>query len=300
MNHLLDTHHLILMEAAIVEQLRRAGSVELHPTLINAPLIYDEVGRSALADIYQAYIDIALQADIPFLMCTPTWRANRARVSGAKASSCINADAVSFMQQLRDSQQTAQADIKIAGLIGCKNDCYRPEQGLSAIAAEQFHAWQINQLAGAGVDFLMAQTLPAIEEATGIAKAMQATGLPYIISFVVSRDGHLLDGTALAAAVEMIDAITERKPLGYMVNCAYPTFLCAETQPSHLFTRLIGYLANASALDQCELDGAAQLQAEDISDWGAAMLTLNRQFSLKILGGCCGTGAEYLRYIAER
>ena len=60
------------MEAAIVEQLRRASGVALHPTLINAPLIYDQVGRVALAKIYQSYIDIALQAKMPFLMCTPT------------------------------------------------------------------------------------------------------------------------------------------------------------------------------------------------------------------------------------
>ncbi len=291
-------HKLVLMEGAIVELLRRSGEVKLHPTLINAPLIYDEAGRAALKNTYQAYIDIALTSGVPFLMCTPTWRANHARVIEAQANPAINADAVRFMQELRNSQQPGRTNIKVGGLIGCKNDCYRPEEGLSEIEAELFHGWQINQLAGAGVDFLIAQTLPAIEEAKGIAKAMASTGLPYFISFVISRDGHLLDGTALPAAVEQIDSITERKPLGYMVNCAYPTFLNAETQSAHLFSRLIGYLANASSLDHCDLDGAEQLQGEDVAEWGQAMLKLNRQYGVKILGGCCGTGPEHLSYVA--
>lgn len=31
-------------------------------------------------------------------------------------------------------------------MIGCKNDCYRPEEALSASLARQFHAWQVEQL----------------------------------------------------------------------------------------------------------------------------------------------------------
>jgi len=42
MKSLLKSDRLILMEAAIVEQLRRNSGVRLHPTLVNAPLIYDE------------------------------------------------------------------------------------------------------------------------------------------------------------------------------------------------------------------------------------------------------------------
>jgi len=49
-------------------------------------------------------------------------------------------------------------------MIGCKNDCYKPNEGLPASESEQFHAWQIDQLARAGVNFLIAETLPNIEE----------------------------------------------------------------------------------------------------------------------------------------
>lgn len=288
------------MEGAIIERLRRAGNAVLHPTLVNAPLIYGDHEKAYLEKIYQGYIDIALDAQMPFLVCTPTWRTNRDRVSESDVNPAVNAHAVFFLQEIRDAKPSGRETIKIGGMIGCKNDCYQPEQGLTAAESEQFHSWQIDQLAGADPDFLVAATLPNVEEAKGIAKAMAKTGIPYLISFVISRHGKILDGTELSAAVDMIDAAVVQKPFGFMVNCSYPTFLCAQRQPSSLFNRLIGFQANASSLDHHDLDGAEQLETEKVSDWGEEMLKLNRSYGIKILGGCCGTGEEHLRYLVHQ
>ena len=287
------------MEAAIVEPLRRSSEVELHPLLVNAPLIYEEAGRQALAKLYQNFIDIALEAKTPFLMCTPTWRANRERVAETGINPAVNIDAARFLQGIRESQKQARENIKIGGLIGCKNDCYLPQESLSASQAEQFHTWQIEQLKKGGVDFIIAETLPNINEATGIAKALENSGLPYFMSFVISRDGRVLDGTELFTAINMIDANTDRQPLGFMVNCAYPSFLQAAAQPQELFKRLVGYLANASSRDHCELDGSESLLMESVSDWGEMMLELNRVYGVKVLGGCCGTNEQHLKYLVD-
>jgi S-methylmethionine-dependent homocysteine/selenocysteine methylase len=201
------------------------------------------------------------------------------------------------MKELRDSLDTEHRTIKIGGLIGCKNDCYQPNEGLSTSESERFHSWQLDRLAKAGVDFLTAATLPNVEEAVGIAEAMEKTDLPYLLSFVIDRSGRVLDGTDLIDAVATVDDVVERPPLGYMVNCAYPTFLCADQQPRELYQRLVGYQANASSLDHEELEGASELQKGDVSKWGEAMLELNRKYGVTILGGCCGTGVEHLRYL---
>ena len=174
MKKLLENNKLILMEAAIVESLRRSEHISLHPVLVNAPLIYDQAGRDALSHLYQKYIDIAHQSKNPFLMCTPTWRANRSRVVETKINPSINIDAVHFLQEIRDSQSAGRENIKIGGMIGCKNDCYRPEESLSISEAQEFHSWQLGQLKQGGVDFLIAETLPAIEEAIGIAIASRS------------------------------------------------------------------------------------------------------------------------------
>ncbi|MBU0970032.1 MAG: homocysteine S-methyltransferase family protein [Proteobacteria bacterium] len=296
MEKTIKNNQLVLMEGAVVERLRRSDALTLHPLLVNAPLVYDKAGKLALGQIYQGYIDIAVKAKLPFLMCAPTWRASRARIVESRATHSLNQDAVAFMQALRDAQPDRDR-IKIGGLVGCKNDCYKPEQGLSVEDSYAFHSWQIDQLAGAKVDFLIAQTLPNVQEAHGIAKAMEKTGIPYIISFVISRDGRLLDKTSLMAAIAQIDSGTHKTPLGFMVNCAYPTFLCAEEQPPELFDRLIGVQANASSLDHWDLEGSDRLKEDKVSDWGNAMLGLNRSHGVKILGGCCGTSDRHLNYI---
>ncbi|MCU7807288.1 MAG: homocysteine S-methyltransferase family protein [Candidatus Thiodiazotropha sp. (ex Semelilucina semeliformis)] len=299
MKQLLQNNQLILMEAAIVEQLRRSTDIRLHDTLVNAPLIYHKEGQQALTRLYQGYIDIAREANVPFLMCTPTWRANHSRVIDSGVSPSINSDAVQFMKNISSISGNSESTIKIGGLIGCKNDCYQPDEGLSEAESDVFHSWQINQLAEGGVDFLIAETLPNVEEAIGIAKAMERTGLPYIISFVIDRQGAVLDGTFLSDAVKQIDAVTGDNPVAYMVNCAYPTFLNADRQPEELFSRLLGYLANASSLDHCDLDGSDNLESEKISEWGDAMHVLNRTYGISILGGCCGTGPAHLRYLVN-
>lgn len=300
MQALIDNNDFILMEAAVVEQLRRSSNVTLHPSLVNAPLIYEAHERQTMKAIYREYLQISLRHRLPFVMCTPTWRANEERVKNADVPLSINIDAVQFMKEIRDEIPDEDREfIRIGGMIGCWNDCYLPAQALTEEQATRTHRWQIEALVRGGVDFLIAETLPEVNEALGIAQAMSASGVPYIISFVIDRHGKILDGSTLDEAIATIDAATTHKPLGFMVNCAYPTFLCPETQPARVFDRLIGYQANASSLDHCQLEQAEHLQTEDVSDWGAAMLTLNRRYGIKILGGCCGTGPEHLVYLTE-
>ena len=143
----------------------------------------------------------------------------------------------------------------------------------------------------------MAATLPSVSEATGIAKAMERTGIPYFISFVINREGRILDGNTIENAICEIDSICNRPPLGYMINCAYPSFLTAHLQPKSIFKRLIGFQGNASSLDYEKLDGSSNLHSDDLQDWGDRMIEFHTKYGMKILGGCCGTDASYLKYI---
>ena len=67
-----------------------------------------------------------------------------------------------------------------------------------------------------------------------------------LISFVIGRDGLVLDETELLEAMRKIDDGVAIAPLGYMVNCVHPSFIGAADQPPELFKRLVGIQANAS------------------------------------------------------
>ncbi len=293
----LAEYDFILTEAAVIETLKREAEIALHPELVNALLIYDEIGRRSIAKLINNFIALARDIDVPITITTPTWRANRERLAAVGEVRDVNADAVAFINEIKASWETWRDKIIVGGLMSCKNDCYLPEEGLSSVEAEVFHAWQSHRLSAAGVDFLVAQTLPALPEAVGLARAMAATSTPYVISFVINREGRLLDGHSLAEAIAAIDTDLEKPPLGYMVNCAYPSFLKAEREPDAVLSRLIGFQANASSLDHDQLDEADKLQADEVADWGQRMVALNRNFGLSILGGCCGTGVEHLNYL---
>jgi len=290
---------LVLTECAICERLRRAGEVELHPTLFNTPLIYRARGREKMAALYHQYRQTASRAALPILLCAPTWRVDRVRLAEAGFDESLLFDAVTYMQDLQKMWHEPASGIFIGGLIGPKNDCYRPEQALDTDAAYDFHLWQVERLAKAGVDCIVAQTIPAVTEALGMARALTGSGIPAIISFVIDRKAWVLDGTTLPEAITAIDNATDGALLGYMVNCVYPTFIRAKTQPKELFERLIGIQANSSSLDHSQLDGAAVLYQDDLHHWGKNMLQLNTEFGVKILGGCCGTDDSYLQYLVD-
>ena len=295
----LAEYDFILTEAAVIETLKRRVGIVLHPELVNALLIYDEPGRRAIGKLINNFITLAHDFDVPITITTPTWRANHERLAAIGEARDVNADAVAFIKEIKASWGAWQEKIIVGGLMSCKNDCYRPEEGLSSVEAEAFHTWQSSRLSAAGVDFLVAQTLPALPEALGLARAMAATMTPYIISFVVNRNGRLLDGHSLAEAITAIDAALEKPPLGYMVNCAYPSFLQAVREPDAVLSRLIGFQANASSLDHDQLNEAKKMEVDEVSDWGRRMVSLNRDFGLSILGGCCGTGVEHLNYLTK-
>ena len=295
----LATQPLILTEAAISERLRRQADVILHPTLFFTPLIYEDRGREAITQIYQEYREIARQARLPLLLCAPTWRVDRSRCQAAGFSEVLNRDAVSYMLKLRERWQDNGSPVFVGGLVGPKNDCYQPDQGLSAAEAFTYHSWQVHELKYSGVEVVVAQTIPTVSEALGIARACQAADVPFLISFVIDRCGRVLDQTPLDSAIAQIDGQTGSGPAGYMVNCVHPSFLRPWFDHPQLFRRLIGIQANSSSLDHSELDGSVELRQDDFAEWGEQMLELHRRCGMKILGGCCGTDDRYLAFIAS-
>jgi homocysteine S-methyltransferase len=302
----LDSGGPILTEGAVVERVRRGGEVPLDPHVANASLVVDEKGRAVLGRIYRSYLEVASRHRLPLLLLTPTWRANpeRVRLAGLSAGTDLNGEAVRFLSGVRDRSGDAAGTVFIGGLLGCRGDAYRAEEGLAAGEAEIFHRTQSAALAAAGVDFLLASTMPALPEAVGMARALSAAGPPYLISFIVRDTGRLLDGTPLDAAIDAIDAAASPSPAAYLVNCVHPDLLrralSTPQAAGSTRSRLAGLQANTSRLSPEELDGRADLDTEGPEAFSSAMGSLRDEFGLGVLGGCCGTDETHLEALAVR
>ncbi len=297
---------VMLAEGAVIERLRRNPAVRLDPHIANAGMIYDESGRAVLRRIYAQYLDIGRDHGLPMIIGTPTWRASPERLAAAGHAdvSTVNRDAVRFLVEIRASYGGYAERVFIGGLLGCRGDAYGPREALTADAATEFHQAQVDALSRAGVDFLFAATLPVATEALGLARAMAATGTPYILSFVVRPTGALLDGTPLATAIAEIDSTVHPPPLAYMVNCVHPEVFAAALEQqvrisARVAERMLGLQANTSRRPPEELDNATELDVEPPERFAAAMLAVQRRVGTKILGGCCGTDERHIRCLAE-
>jgi homocysteine S-methyltransferase len=297
----------VLMEGSVIERLRRDPDISLDPFILNAGLIYGEPGRSALAAIYGQYMKIGAEFGLPILCLTPTWRAGRERLgkAGYGESTDVNGDCARFLRRIREEFGDFAERIFIGGLMGVRGDAYDPGEALSREAAANHHAFQARALAAAGVDFLIASTLPALSEALGMAAAMAQTGIPYVISFIIGPSGSLLDGTPLPEAVERVDAAAAPPPFAVMINCVHPLVFEQAIESLGAVTdkvlrRVIGLQANTSPLSPEELDGLDHLEAEDPAVLARLMIRLHNRFGLSLLGGCCGTDHRHIAEIAER
>jgi homocysteine S-methyltransferase len=301
---LLDRSRCILGEGAVIERLRRDGRVPLDPHVVNSAFVYDPAGRAALAEIIGQYLAIGRDYDLPLLLSTPTWRASRERIAAAGlADRDLNGDNARFLRDLRREHDDYARKVAICGLLSCRGNAYDPAEALSPGEAREFHGWQAYALAAAGVDLLLAATLPALGEALGLARALAATGLPYLVSFVVRPTGTLLDGTPLNDAIAALDGSVTPRPLAFLANCTHASFFRSALQhPENssplVRQRVIGLLANTAPLSPEELDDRAELVEESPEGFGRTVAALHRDLGMKVLGGCCGTDDRHIRALA--
>lgn len=296
----------VLTDGAIVERIKRSEVVQLDPVLFHASLVYTADGRRTLAGLHRQYLEIGRRYELPMLTFTDTWRANSDRLKEAGiAGKDVNGDCARFLREIVHDYGAYADKVFIGGLIGCKGDAYRSEEALSEQEALSFHSFQVNSLAAAEVDFLFAATIPSLSEAAGMAAAMAASGIPYVVSFVLNRIGLIIDGTSLNRAISIIDRDVSPPPLFYMANCCHPTFYEAAlkdiaAKDSRLLHRIIGLQANTSSRDVDKLDNLCFLDSEAPDVFADLMISLHQNFGTRILGGCCGSDDRHIAAIAER
>ncbi|MDF0584458.1 homocysteine S-methyltransferase family protein [Bradyrhizobium yuanmingense] len=261
-------------------------------------------GRAHLRQYYEAYLRIARQHGLGFVLDSPTWRANPdwgAKLGyDAARLKAINMRAIRFLDELRGAWELPGMPCVINGAIGPRGDGYKAGN-MDAAEAEAYHSDQIAAFAEAGADMVTAFTLNSINEAVGVVRAAKRQDIPVAISFTVETDGRLVRGESLREAVEAVDDATERACEYFLINCAHPThFESALAAGEAWVQRIHGIRANASVKSHAELDESETLDSGDPADLGRRYHLLRRAFpGMRILGGCCGTDHRHVAAVCE-
>ena len=262
------------------------------------PLLKSDRGREALRRYFGSFLAVADDADRPFVLDTPTWRANRdwGAALGLSAAELAkaNADAVHFVRHLVGERP----GVTIEGVVGPRADGYVVAERMNAAEAAEYHSDQIGTFREEGVGRVAAVTFNYVDEATGFVLAASDLGVAAVVSFTVETDGRLPDGTALGGAIAAVDAATDRAADFFMVNCAHPIHVLRGLGDPVTANRVRGLRVNASALSHAELDEAEFLDEGDpraLATDHAALKDLLP--NVEVLGGCCGTDSRHVKEI---
>ncbi len=269
------------------------------PEFAAFPLLDTDEGRDALRSYYSAYLEVAVRAQAPVLLETPTWRANPDHAAAlgydATALDRVNRRSVELMTQLAQEYDDQLVGWRVGGILGPRGDGYLTAGGVDPAAAADYHRPQLASFAAAGADRATVLTVTDVGEGIGIAQAAVDVGLPIAIGFTVETDGLLPDGSTLDAAITAVDAAAA--PAYFLINCAHPTHIAHALDGGAWQQRIGGLRVNASTMSHAELDVAEELDDGDPAQLSADQLPLLAAFpNIEVLGGCCGTD---VRHVAE-
>ncbi len=255
---------------------------------------YDELNISdpgLILAVHEEYLQAGAE-----ILESNTFGANRFRLGrhglGAKVAE-INAAGVRIARQAVDHLKEKQAgEAWVAGTVGPLGVRLEPLGKVGLDEARAAFAEQIGALAKAGVDLLIIETMPALNEAHEALEAARETapGLPVVIMVTVDDEGNCLDGASPEQAAALL---TEWGAGAIGVNCS--------TGPATVLTA-IEAMRSATALPLAAMPNAGLPRAVEgrniylcSPEYMASFARKAIAAGVQMVGGCCGTTPNHIR-----
>ncbi len=241
-----------------------------------------------ISEIHRSYVEAGAEA-----LTTNTFAANRNKLSRfglGEEVAAVNAAAVKL------ARAAAGDSVLLAGSIGPVGELPQGVRDRS-FDADRVLAEQVEALEAAGPDFLLLETLTSLDDIRRAARVAGGTAaLPYVLSFSLDRDAEtpLHEGfdQILSALAE-----TERAPTALGLNCGGGP----ENALSAL-ERVIGrtpfpIIVRPNAGVPKNVDGRMIFMTSP--EYFATYAARYVQLGARGVGGCCGTGPEHIREMAQ-
>jgi methionine synthase I (cobalamin-dependent)/5,10-methylenetetrahydrofolate reductase len=255
---------------------------------------YDELNLTdpgLILSIHEEYLQAGAE-----ILETNTFGANRFRLSRhglAGKVADINAAGVRLARQAVDHLKDKQAgDAWVAGAIGPLGVRLEPLGKTGLDEARAAFAEQIRALAAAGVDLLIIETMPALNEAQQALEAAReaAPQLPVLVMVTVDDDANCLDGSSPEHAAAQL---TEWGADAIGVNCSTgpATVLTAIEAMRSATTLPLAAMPNAGMPRAVEGRNIYLCSPEYMASFARKAIASGVQF----VGGCCGTTPNHTR-----
>ncbi len=194
----------------------------------------------------------------------------------------------------RQTADAAGGRVRVAGSMAPVEDCYMPELAPSTADMDAEHGALARNLADAGVDFMLIETMNTVREAVAAAGAAASTGKPLWVSFTLGEDGALLSGESLASAVA---AVRPFQPEAVLINCVPVAQIAAGLSELRAAAGGLRYGAYGNVGHVDDTVGWTLTDAVTPEQYAKAAQGW-RSHGASIIGGCCGTHPGHIRAIA--
>src|ERR1700733_1245126 len=255
---------------------------------------YDELNLSdpnLILSIHEEYLQAGAE-----VIETNTFGANRFRLArhglAAKVAD-INAAGVRLARQAVEHLQEKQAGTAyVAGSIGPLGVRLEPLGKTGLDEARAAFAEQIRGLADTGVDLLIIETMPALNEAREALLAAEETApqLPVLVMVTVDDESNCLDGSSPQQAAALL---TEWGAGAIGVNCSTgPSTVLTAIEAMRSSTTLpLAAMPNAGMPRAIEGRNIYLCSPEYMASFARKAIAAGAQ----IVGGCCGTTPNHIR-----
>jgi homocysteine S-methyltransferase len=255
---------------------------------------YDELNLSdpgLIMSVHEEYLQAGAE-----ILETNTFGANRIRLTRhglAGKVAEINAAGVRIAREAVEHLKDKQAgEAWVAGSIGPLGVRLEPLGKTGLDEARAAFAEQIQVLADGGVDLLIIETMPALNEAHEALEAAHAVApqLPVLVMVTVDDEGNCLDGASSQQAAALL---TEWGAGAIGVNCS--------TGPTSVLTA-VEAMRPATALPLAAMPNAGMPRAVEgrniylcSPEYMASFARKAIAAGVQIVGGCCGTTPNHIR-----
>ena len=274
---------IVLMDGATGSELHRRG-LDTRLPLWSARALIDT--PDVVAKIHAEYVKAGAE-----IVTANTFRATRRTIARAG----LKPQAKLLVGKAVELAKQSKARF-VAGSIGPLEDCYKPQLMPTFEDCAREHGEHAENLAAAGVDLILIETMNTIGEAHAAAKAASATGLPIVVSFVCRSDGRLLSGERVRAAAERL---LELGVSALAINC---------TPTATLHEPLAELIAAAAGRVPCGAYGNlgrtdavhGWTSTEELDPAGYASRVEHwLDLGARLVGGCCGTTPAHIAAVKK-
>jgi len=182
------------------------------------------------------------------------------------------------------------SDHRVAGSLAPVADCYRPD--LSPPGAEVEHRALARVLAEAGVDLILCETFPHVEEAAAAVREAVSTGVETWVALTAGPDADLLTPAALAEGARRA---VDLGAAAVLVNCVPASRTLPYVEQLASLEVPFGAYANAGHPDEGVGWRSGPPGPARYAAWARTWIDAGAT----VIGGCCGTGPDHIRALGS-